>query len=246
MSTIRRRAARSPNTPPIWPTSSRSLDGIAEINFVAHSLGNLVIRHYLGDQTRPDLGISPDPRIRRIVMLGPPNQGAQVAEAFADNRAVPPRGRTIGRRSWRAAGTSSSRDLATPDCQFGILAGGRGNRRRIQSLVGRRQRHGGQRRDHAAGRRGRFCRAAGAAHADDERRPRAARHVAFSCSTAISRPPPIAIRYCPRPKPSTPPRPLAPARRAGSIKRLLQNCLLLPGRFETSTRRRSPGRRDSA
>ncbi len=58
----------------------RNLDGIAEINFVGHSMGNLVIRRYLGDQTDIATGKRPDPRIKRIVMLGPPNQGAELAE----------------------------------------------------------------------------------------------------------------------------------------------------------------------
>src|SRR5690606_3819810 len=50
------------------------LEDITEVNFVAHSLGNLVIRHYLADRTDRERGRQPDPRIKRIVMLGPPNQ----------------------------------------------------------------------------------------------------------------------------------------------------------------------------
>ncbi len=61
------------------------LDGVTEIDFVAHSLGNLVIRHYLADASDPALGRVPDPRIRRIVMLGPPNNGAHMAELLSNN-----------------------------------------------------------------------------------------------------------------------------------------------------------------
>ena len=48
------------------------LDGIEEINFVAHSLGNLVIRHYLGDAKKSETG--PDPRITRISCLVRPTK----------------------------------------------------------------------------------------------------------------------------------------------------------------------------
>ena len=65
----------------------RHLDGISEINFVGHSMGNLVIRRYLADQTDAATGKLPDRRIKRIVMLGPPNQGAELAE----KRATTPR-----------------------------------------------------------------------------------------------------------------------------------------------------------
>jgi pimeloyl-ACP methyl ester carboxylesterase len=102
-----------------------SLEGIEEINFVAHSLGNLVIRHYLGDHTRPEDGKQPDERIKRIVMLGPPNRGAQVAEYFADNRLfhlVAGASASQLARDWNKL---ESR-LITPACPFGILAGGRG------------------------------------------------------------------------------------------------------------------------
>ena len=59
--------------------------GVEEVNFVAHSLGNLVVRHYLADLAhRKDL---PDgyPNIGRIVMLAPPNQGSALARQLEDN-----------------------------------------------------------------------------------------------------------------------------------------------------------------
>jgi pimeloyl-ACP methyl ester carboxylesterase len=103
----------------------QSLEGIDEINFVAHSLGNLVIRHYLADHTNPEAGLRPDPRIRRIVMLGPPNRGAQLAEALAGVGAfhlVAGASASQLARDWNALEAR----LATPACEFGILAGGRG------------------------------------------------------------------------------------------------------------------------
>jgi pimeloyl-ACP methyl ester carboxylesterase len=61
------------------------LEGVQQVNFVAHSLGNLVIRHYLADRRQLSAGSRPGPRVRRIVMLAPPNNGAALAEQFRSN-----------------------------------------------------------------------------------------------------------------------------------------------------------------
>ena len=98
-----------------------NLDGIEEINLVAHSLGNLVVRRYLADQT--DQQHRPDPRLRRFVMLGPPNGGAQLAARFGQNKffelIVGDSGRELG-LGW----SEIEKHLATPRFQFGIIAGG--------------------------------------------------------------------------------------------------------------------------
>ena len=99
------------------------LDGIDELNFVGHSLGNLVIRHWLADRADPTNGHRPDPRLKRIVMLGPPNHGAKLAEVFLTNDLaeliVGKAGGQIGRFD------QLEMKLATPACEFGIIAGGR-------------------------------------------------------------------------------------------------------------------------
>ena len=41
---------------------------VTEINFFGHSLGNIVVRHYLADTTDPKTKQQGDPRINRIVM----------------------------------------------------------------------------------------------------------------------------------------------------------------------------------
>lgn len=102
-----------------------NLDGVEEIDFVAHSLGNLVIRHFLGDELARTEGRRADPRIKRIVMLAPPNNGAKLAQLLADNKlfksiAGPP-GAELGPH-W----AELEKHLATPTCEFGIIAGGRG------------------------------------------------------------------------------------------------------------------------
>ncbi len=126
-----------------------NLEGITEINFVAHSLGNIVVRYYLagppphppsaeeGSEKDSDQGRQPrlpDPRIHRFVMLGPPNNGSLAAEFFADNalfRAVAGRsGQQLGKQ-WEQLAAR----LVTPPCEFGILAGGRGDDQGFNPLL---------------------------------------------------------------------------------------------------------------
>jgi len=117
----------------------KHLDGIEQIDIVAHSLGNIIVRHWLADRTIPAasstrFGVGQpappatcqgDPRLRRMVMLGPPNQGSIAAMALADTGlftvlAGPP-GQELGRQ-W----SSLESRLATPRFEFGIIAGGQG------------------------------------------------------------------------------------------------------------------------
>ncbi len=110
-----------------------NLDQVTEINFVGHSLGNLVVRHYLADQTDAATGRRPDPRIRRIVMLGPPNHGSRAAATFSDNWAFQA---VLGDSALQIARLDKMKDrLAIPTCQFGIIAGGKGNDRGFNPLL---------------------------------------------------------------------------------------------------------------
>ena len=111
-----------------------NLTGVDEIDFVAHSLGNLVIRSYLYDQQNGGENRKPDPRIKRIVMLVAPNNGAQLAVTIGQSNAareligVP--GRELA-EGWE----SLSKHLTTPKCEFGIIAGGKGDGRGYNPLL---------------------------------------------------------------------------------------------------------------
>jgi len=111
-----------------------NLKGVEQIHFVGHSLGNLVVRHYLADTTDDATGRRPDPRIGRIVMLAPPNNGARLAERVGRNKAfeliVGASGTQIASK-WKEL----EKHLATPRCQFGIIAGGGGKQRGRNPII---------------------------------------------------------------------------------------------------------------
>ncbi|HZN32985.1 MAG TPA: lipase [Pirellulaceae bacterium] len=110
------------------------LEGVEEIDFVGHSLGNLVVRRYLGEASQSEPRWQVDPRIKRMVMLGPPNNGARLAVLFRNNElfglVTGPSGKQLA-RSW----DECQKTLATPSFPFGILAGGSGNDRGLNPLV---------------------------------------------------------------------------------------------------------------
>ncbi|MFO7904478.1 MAG: esterase/lipase family protein [Planctomycetota bacterium] len=104
----------------------RSLKGIKQIDLVGHSLGNIVIRRYLaGNSSAPHVW-KPDPRIHRIVMIAPPNHGSLAASRLAGSLVF----KTIFGKSGGQLGESWNNleeRLATPEVEFGIIAGGVGN-----------------------------------------------------------------------------------------------------------------------
>lgn len=103
-----------------------NLQEVAPIHFVAHSLGNLVIRHCLRDAAHATDMPSVTDRLGRMVMLGPPNQGALLARRLIKlpilSMIFGPAGRQLA-REWNDLAPR----LAVPPCEFGILAGGRGH-----------------------------------------------------------------------------------------------------------------------
>lgn len=67
---------------------ARVVEGLPEVeqlNFVGHSMGNIVIRHYLADVAKQHG--RQDPRLGRVVMIAPPNHGSLAATRLSDNSA---------------------------------------------------------------------------------------------------------------------------------------------------------------
>lgn len=88
----------------------------AKIHFVTHSLGGILVRYYLSNNTIDNLG--------RVVMLGPPNKGSQVVDNLHD---VPgfelingPAGMQLGTGKF-----SIPKKLGPADFELGIIAGTR-------------------------------------------------------------------------------------------------------------------------
>jgi pimeloyl-ACP methyl ester carboxylesterase len=109
------------------------LEGADRIDLIAHSLGNLVIRRYFAGTGEPN-SPQPDSRIGRIVMLGPPNQGAEIARRMQHvplfKTVTGPSGQALA-ESWE----DFESQLAIPAVPFGIIAGGRNNERGLNPLV---------------------------------------------------------------------------------------------------------------
>ncbi|MFH1157654.1 MAG: alpha/beta fold hydrolase [Pseudomonadota bacterium] len=85
-----------------------------KINFIGHSMGGLIIRAYI-NKYRPE-------NIGRVVMLGTPNQGSEVADFLADN--------TLYRSFYGPAGQELITDqsdfkkiFGEVDYELGVIAG---------------------------------------------------------------------------------------------------------------------------
>lgn len=99
-----------------------NLEGYDKLHFVCHSLGNLVVRRYVAEAAAESPRWKVDPRISRMVMLGPPNQGAALAKMLKGNKlATWVGGPVVGELS--PDSTLLANGLATPKFEFGILAG---------------------------------------------------------------------------------------------------------------------------
>jgi triacylglycerol lipase len=111
-----------------------NLEGVEEVHLIGHSMGNIVIRRYLaGEDTRQNRW-RPDRRIGRVVMISPPNHGSITATQLSDT--------SVFKTVFGASGVQLGKDwkdleprLATPAGEFGIIAGGYGNRVGISFLV---------------------------------------------------------------------------------------------------------------
>lgn len=102
-----------------------SLEGVEKISFVVHSMGGLLVRCYLQEHNNE--------RIDRMVMLGVPNLGAEMADILKNNllfkMVFGPAGKQLG----IDAGFIDK--LPTPEFEFGIIAGARGKESGYNPLV---------------------------------------------------------------------------------------------------------------
>ncbi|MFZ5863985.1 MAG: lipase family alpha/beta hydrolase [Nitrospirota bacterium] len=97
----------------------RALPSDQPLHFVGFSLGSLIIRYYLGHYEVPSLG--------RVVMIGPPNHGSELADVVFPSAWF----RALAGSDVTAQLRASNREffdaLDIPSVPVGIIAGGRGD-----------------------------------------------------------------------------------------------------------------------
>lgn len=93
------------------------LEGITGVSFVTHSLGGIVMREVLSREGGWRRAIEP----RRMVMMGPPNQGSVLAREIPNAGADQIVGASLD--ELRSIDLS---DFPAPNIEFAIIAGGRG------------------------------------------------------------------------------------------------------------------------
>lgn len=104
----------------------RNLQGVQEVSFVGHSLGNILVRHML--YRFEVMGNPPPIAFRRMVMISPPNHGADIAGTIGQIKLVKlVVGEVADQFAPNKGWPQMERQLATPMFEFGIIAGGRGN-----------------------------------------------------------------------------------------------------------------------
>lgn len=98
------------------------LPGRPKIDLVGHSMGNIVARHAIADWQRDGDPEGVLDRLGRFVMQGPPNQGAQIAKRL---QATGLFGIITGASGLQLGGSWDQlhEHLATPPCEFAIVAG---------------------------------------------------------------------------------------------------------------------------
>ena len=99
-----------------------SAQGLSRIHFVTHSMGGILVRQYLSQESIAGL--------ERVVMLAPPNQGSRFADYLGDS----PLGKLYEPDALAQLGTgdeSVPRRLDAPDFELGVIAGTRNLRKLI-------------------------------------------------------------------------------------------------------------------
>ncbi len=98
----------------IIPKALARCPNSAKVHFVTHSLGGILVRHYLSNHTIENLG--------RVVMLGPPNKGSNIVNTLHQLPVYKfingPAGMQIG-----ADENSIPNTLGSVDFELGVIAG---------------------------------------------------------------------------------------------------------------------------
>jgi hypothetical protein len=112
----------------------RSLEGISEINFIAHSLGNLVVRHWLHDFMAAERTLPQGQTFGRMVMLAAPNRQPKLATMLVRGSVA----NFVAGPAAEAMATGWEKlepKLATPRFEFGVLSGGKGDGKGFNPLL---------------------------------------------------------------------------------------------------------------
>ncbi len=100
-------------------------EGATRISLVTHSLGGILVRHYLSKQPIAELG--------RVVMMGPPNQGSELADYYAAlitaDYLEPPALAQLG-----TGPESVPLELGPVDFELGVIAGNTHHRNFLPGL----------------------------------------------------------------------------------------------------------------
>jgi pimeloyl-ACP methyl ester carboxylesterase len=110
----------------------RHLDGVKNVSFVAHSMGNIVVRKCLKDMEMLTPAMRPQVTFQRMVMISPPNHGAEAADELGDSELMAKAadmlaGDVIKELAPKKGWPALEKQLATPSFPFGIIAGGSGD-----------------------------------------------------------------------------------------------------------------------
>ena len=111
----------------------RHLDGTQNVSFVAHSMGNIIVRRYLYNLERLAPEMRPQVTFQRMVMISPPNHGAEIADNLADRKLLNSAAQMAMGDAYDQLAPSRGwpeleKKLAVkPPFEFGIIAGGTGD-----------------------------------------------------------------------------------------------------------------------
>lgn len=104
-----------------------SLHGVERIHLVVHSMGGLIVRAWCQRYS--------DPRLQRLVMIGTPNRGAEIASMLRENPIFQFVFGPAGQQLVHETQDEFIRQLPTPPMEFAVIAGSRGHQDGFNPLI---------------------------------------------------------------------------------------------------------------